>query len=133
MYYVYIVKCSDNSLYTGTASDICRRMHQHVHRSRDAAKYTRSHPVKELCALWRVKDKSLALKAESAIKKLKREYKIKLISCPDDIFGLIPDLCGETCMSIFEVTLDECVLYTEKKMSEDEKALLFKKLNKLSR
>ncbi|MBR6735247.1 MAG: GIY-YIG nuclease family protein [Oscillospiraceae bacterium] len=129
MYYVYIVKCSDDSLYTGVAADICRRMQQHISRSGEGAKYTRSHPVKELVALWKSHDKSSAFKLEYAIKKLKREEKLKLIYSPDDIHESIPSLCGEDYLKVVGVTLEECLVYAEKKMSEDEKEKFIRKLN----
>lgn len=77
-YFVYILECADGTLYTGTATDVDRRLA--VHNSGKGAKYTRSRlPVKPLyredCG-----DRSAALKREIAIKKLSREQKLALIS-----------------------------------------------------
>ena len=48
MYYVYIVRCRDGSLYTGLAKYLCRRMREHYERTAACAKYTRSRPVTAL-------------------------------------------------------------------------------------
>ena len=53
MYYVYMLWCRDDTLYTGTASDLCRRMRQHRDGGAACARYTRSHPPRELAGVWR--------------------------------------------------------------------------------
>jgi putative endonuclease len=75
--YVYIVKCSDNTLYTGWTNDIESRMK--VHNSGSGAKYTRGRlPV--LLVYWEVYDsRSEALSREATIKKLSKKEKQKLI------------------------------------------------------
>ncbi|MEK6645453.1 MAG: GIY-YIG nuclease family protein [Candidatus Firestonebacteria bacterium] len=77
MWYVYIIKCSDKSLYTGITNDVARRVK--VHNSRKGGKYTRSRlPVKllykEIC-----QTKSEALKREIKIKSLSRKEKLELL------------------------------------------------------
>jgi putative endonuclease len=77
MYYVYILKCGDGSLYTGITVDVERRLRQH--QSGKGAKYTRSHlPV---CLVYQEAqpDKPSALRREMAIKALTRPQKLKLI------------------------------------------------------
>ena len=74
---MYLLRCADNTLYTGIATDVDRRAA--VHNRGQGAKYTRSHrPVtviyREPCA-----DKSAALRREAAIKRLPRAQKLKLI------------------------------------------------------
>ena len=74
---MYILRCADNTLYTGIATDVDRRAA--VHNRGQGAKYTRSHrPVtviyREPCA-----DKSAALRREAAIRRLPRAQKLKLI------------------------------------------------------
>ena len=74
---MYILRCADNTLYTGIATDVDRRAA--VHNRGQGAKYTRSHrPVtviyREPCA-----DKSAELRREAAIKRLPRAQKLKLI------------------------------------------------------
>ncbi len=80
MYYVYILKCADNTLYTGIAADIDRRMAEHFGRTKKCARYTRSHKAEKLEALWSAENRSLALRLEFRIKKLTRTQKLRLIS-----------------------------------------------------
>ena len=77
MHYVYILKCSDDSLYCGYTTDPAKRLS--VHNSGKGAKYTRSRRPCELIYSESYDDKSTALKREAAIKRLSREEKLKLI------------------------------------------------------
>ncbi len=78
MYSVYIVECRDKTLYTGIAVDLERRINEH-NLSKRGAKYTRARRPVKLVYLKNFRDKSSALKAESQIKKLSRNDKLKLI------------------------------------------------------
>lgn len=82
MYYVYVLRCSDDSLYTGITPDLERRMRQHLGLVKGGARYTKLRPPKEMAALWTVPDKSAAAKAEYAIKHLTREDKQRLVNDP---------------------------------------------------
>lgn len=79
MYYIYILRCSDNSLYTGITNDIKKRMNEHFGTSDKKAKYTRSHSPTKLEALWECESKSDALKIEYRIKELTKKDKENLI------------------------------------------------------
>ena len=77
LWYVYILRCADGTLYTGMTDDLDRRIRQH--NSGKGAKYTRGRgPVvlvyQEVCAA-----KGEALKRENAIKKMTRQQKLRLI------------------------------------------------------
>ncbi len=78
MYFVYILQCSDGSLYTGTTNDVQKRLK--VHESGKGSKYVRAKSPFKLVYKEEVLDKSAALKREAAIKKLKRTEKTLLIS-----------------------------------------------------
>ena len=82
-YYTYIIKCKNNSLYTGITTDIDRRFSEHKGKKL-GAKYTRAFGVKKVMALWKTKNtenaKSKSMKLESRIKKLSRAKKLVLIS-----------------------------------------------------
>lgn len=78
MYYVYMLRCGDGSLYTGITTDVPRRLRQH--QAGKGAKYTRSHLPVELVYQEPQEDKSAALKREMEIKALPREQKLKLLS-----------------------------------------------------
>jgi len=76
-YWIYILRCCDGSLYTGSTTDPIQRLK--VHQSGKGAKYTRSRLPVELVYQEKLTDKSCALKREAAIKKLSREKKLQLI------------------------------------------------------
>lgn len=77
-WFVYIVKCSDKSLYTGVTNNIARRIKSH--NSGTASKYTRSRLPVKLVFLEKHNTKNSALKREKAIKNWTRKYKEELIS-----------------------------------------------------
>lgn len=78
MYFAYIMRCADGTLYTGYTDDIARR--EVVHNSGRGAKYTRSRlPVKMVYHEY-FATRSEAMKRECAIKRLSREQKLKLIA-----------------------------------------------------
>jgi len=74
---VYILRCSDDTLYTGITNDIENRLKKH--NEGKGAKYTRGRTPVILLGSFSVESKSLALKEEYRIKKLSREEKLSLI------------------------------------------------------
>ncbi len=80
MYYVYMLRCEDNSIYTGIAKDLEKRMQEHFSKDEKCAKYTKSHKAMKLEKAWQTQDKSSASKLEYAIKKnLTKAQKEELI------------------------------------------------------
>jgi len=77
-WYVYIVKCADDSLYTGITVDKDRRVLEH-NTSNKGAKYTRSRRPVHLVYCETFDNRSSASKRESAIKKLSRSGKLALL------------------------------------------------------
>lgn len=77
MCYVYILECSDKTLYTGWTNNIDNRLKTHL--SGKGAKYTRGRLPVKIVYCERLDNKSDALKREHRIKRLTREDKIKLI------------------------------------------------------
>lgn len=77
-YYIYILKCSDNSLYTGITNDIEKRLYAHNHLT-TWAKYTKARRPVELVYQESHKNKSMASKREYEIKQMKRKEKLLLI------------------------------------------------------
>jgi len=79
MYFVYMLKCSDNTLYTGITSDIDRRINEH-NNSKKGAKYTKTRRPVELLYKEEYSNRSLASKREYYIKKkMSRADKLELI------------------------------------------------------
>jgi len=79
MWWVYIVECVDNSLYTGITTNIDRRIKEH-NTSNKGAKYTRSRRPVSLIYKESCENRSIASKREYEIKKLKRADKLLLAS-----------------------------------------------------
>ncbi len=75
---MYVVKCADESLYTGITTDVNRRVYEHNSTSR-AAKYTRSRRPVVIVYYEVYPDRSSASKAEYAFKKLSRKKKLDII------------------------------------------------------
>lgn len=76
-WYVYMLRCGDGSLYTGSTTDVTRRLSQH--QSGRGAKYTRSRLPVVLAYTEEAADRSSAFRREAAIKKLARGEKLKLL------------------------------------------------------
>lgn len=85
MYYTYMLRCIDNSLYTGITTDLERRINEHTTKSIKGAKYTKSHEVKKLEISWESADKTLASKLEYHLKQLPKEKKEILIKNPNQL------------------------------------------------
>lgn len=79
MWWVYIVECSDKSMYTGITTDTDRRVMEH-NTSTKGAKYTRSKRPVSLVYKEHCENRSIASKREYEIKKLKRADKLLLVS-----------------------------------------------------
>src|SRR4030042_2841278 len=77
---VYIIRCSDRSLYTGMTTDVQRRFGEHLSGDRTAAKYTKSFSSMELAYEIPIGNRSLAGKIEYQIKRLPKQKKELIIS-----------------------------------------------------
>ena len=89
MYYTYMLRCEDNSIYTGITTDVERRMNEHFGRDEKCAKYTLKHHAKKLECVWESENRVLASKLEYHIKKLPKAQKEKIITNKslDNIFN----------------------------------------------
>lgn len=76
-WFVYILRCRDDSLYTGIARDVASRIA--AHEAGRGARYTRGRGPFRLCAKRRCKGQGDALRLEYAIKRLSREQKELLL------------------------------------------------------
>jgi putative endonuclease len=79
MYYLYILKCADKTLYTGITTDLKRRVLEH-NSTKLGAKYTASRRPVKVVYSKKFKDRSMVSKEEIRIKKLKRIDKLKIIT-----------------------------------------------------
>ena len=77
VWFVYMLRCADGSLYTGITKDVTRRIQQH--NDGTASRYTRSRRPVKLVYQESQRSRSLALRREAAIKLLTRKQKLALI------------------------------------------------------
>ena len=82
--YTYIVKCSDETLYTGWTNNLKKRLE--AHNSGKGAKYTKNRRPVELVYFEEYDTKQEAMQREYAIKQLSRQKKLALIHSHQSIF-----------------------------------------------
>ncbi len=78
MFYVYVVRCRDGSLYTGYTDDVDKRVRRHNDGA--GAKYTRSRRPVKLAGKWAYSSKPEAMRAEAAFKRLSRSDKLQRLN-----------------------------------------------------
>ena len=78
-WYVYIIRASDGSLYTGVTTDVSRRFNEHG-SSLKGARFFRGRKPREVLYTERHPDRSSAQRRESVIKKLTRDKKLELVT-----------------------------------------------------
>ena len=76
---MYVVRCSDDTLYTGVTTDLKRRLHEH-NRTKRGAKYTKTRRPVKLVYFEEFEDRSSAQSAEHSFKKLIRQKKWEKIN-----------------------------------------------------
>ena len=75
-YFVYLLECTDKSIYTGITTDLKRRFAEH--KNKKGARYTRTHCAKKIIYSEKCPTRSAALKREARIKRLPRREKLLL-------------------------------------------------------
>lgn len=84
-WYVYIIRCSDASLYTGITTDVKRRFAEHANHNgqhkgvKKGAKYFRARSPEEIVYVEGAHTRSSASQREASVKKLSRQEKLVLI------------------------------------------------------
>jgi putative endonuclease len=78
-WYVYVVRCADDTLYCGTTNDVTRRVTEHNTSAR-GAKYTRARRPVTLVKSWPAGTRSDAVKAETRFKKLPKQEKERVVT-----------------------------------------------------
>ncbi len=78
MYTVYLLRCTDDTLYTGITTDLARRLAEHAGQGGRGAKYTRAHPPLRLEGAWQAADRAQASRLEHRIKAMPRARKERL-------------------------------------------------------
>jgi putative endonuclease len=77
---LYIIRCRDNSLYTGITIDIDRRLAEHQAQGKKSAKYLRGKGPLELVFTAPVGTKSMATRLELRLKKCRKAVKEQLVA-----------------------------------------------------
>jgi putative endonuclease len=80
IWWVYLVRCKDGSLYTGIAVDVAKRFSEHQEGGKRCAKYLRGRGPLALVFQQKIGDKSLALKVERRIKRMDKPQKEALVA-----------------------------------------------------
>lgn len=107
--FVYVLGCSDGSLYAGMTTDWKKRVRLHYYKLPGCAKYTRSREVESIAALWEAPDKTAARKLEARFKLLKKDKKLLLIAKPEKISEYIPALSEYAFVPVSEAALSDCI------------------------
>jgi len=81
-WYVYVLRCADDTLYTGVTTDVARRVQEH-NESPKGARYTRARRPVSLVHTESFETRSAACTREAAIKQLSREEKLSLSTLDD--------------------------------------------------
>ncbi len=79
MHYIYILSCSDNTLYTGSTNDLTKRIHQH-NNAKNGAHYTKIRRPVTLTYSEQVDTLSEARAREAEIKRMSKSQKLLLIN-----------------------------------------------------
>ena len=116
MAYIYIVRCDDDTLYTGITKDIQRRMKNHSDgKGASHAKYMRARKPIELMALWQTEEYKVAAKLEYAIKKrLTRSEKFDLCANPEMVHDFFGELSEYEFIPVTDMTLESLLCTGDK-------------------
>lgn len=88
-YFVYILECSNGSLYTGYTADIKKRFDEHID-GREGAKFTRSFKPVRVAASWKIHgERGEAMHVEAFIKSLKKDQKTAITADPESLIDLL--------------------------------------------
>ena len=87
MWFVYLARCADGTLYCGIARDVAARIAEHD--AGTGARYTRGRGPLTVLLVRRCRDKGRALRIEYAIKQLTRDAKERLVAEPAQLAKLV--------------------------------------------
>jgi putative endonuclease len=77
MYFLYLIRCGDGTIYTGITTDVRRRFKEH--QAGSGGRYTKAKKAVKVLYIEKFPTRSAAMKRESEIKKWRREKKLNLI------------------------------------------------------
>jgi putative endonuclease len=94
-WYLYIIRCADNSLYTGITTDLDRRFTEHQSQGKKCAKYLRGKSPLQLVFSTPAGDKPIASRLELRLKKCDKKTKEKIITGEKLIAELLDNGVGQ--------------------------------------
>jgi len=86
-HHVYIVRCANDSLYTGYTKNVEKRIA--IHNVGKGGRYTRAHRPVELIASWQFATKRVAMQVEYEIKQMSREQKLAIVNGEKSLKGSV--------------------------------------------
>ena len=92
MWYIYIICCDDNTLYTGITTNVERRFNEHKQGGARGAKYLRGRGPLKLVAQIKIGDRRQAARLEYYIKTLPKSEKEHLVDCPAALHTLLESI-----------------------------------------
>ena len=95
-WHLYMVRTRYDTLYTGIATDVARRLAEHAEGGGGGAKYLRSKGPLQLAYQAKIGSRALALKAEYCIRKLPKRRKEKIVSTSptgEELLGILGIQC----------------------------------------
>jgi putative endonuclease len=92
-WWLYMIRCADNSLYTGITIDVDRRFSEHQAQGKKSAKYLRGKGPLELVFTTPVGTKSEASRMEVRVKQCSKRLKERIVAGMVDVLGLVD--CGD--------------------------------------
>lgn len=101
-YYTYMLRCTDNSIYTGITTDLKRRFQQHSGEKDGGAKYTKFRQPLKYEQVWSSQDRAQASKLEYRIKRLSKTKKELLIQNPDELNSLMEEKIDCSCYVLLD-------------------------------
>ena len=101
MYYVYILRCEGDMLYTGYTNDVNKRFS--AHSDGTGAKFTRSHKPQKIEAMWQTEDKHSALSLEWHLKHIPRGKKLAIIADDSRLAELLGSELAEGTERIYDL------------------------------
>lgn len=90
-YYTYMIRCKDNSIYTGITTNLEKRMQEHFTKDEKCAKYTKNHSALRLERAWKSENRVYASKLEYWIKHLTKIQKEELIKKPNNLNAFLSE------------------------------------------
>lgn len=102
MFYTYLLRCKDGSLYAGITTDPARRLKEHRSGGKKGARYTRFRAPCSMVAVWESESRSTAAKLEALLKRTKHDVKERLVLKPERMEELLAVTAG-----VYKVAADK--------------------------